>query len=438
MDKKYIFLFGLIGALIIVIVLYFVLGRTAPKATTLNFVSYNDQAKDLQDLITAFETQNQIKVNVVNKKIDNYELESLNLISTGKIDVWGLPNNWLAKHHDKLSEYKSAAIKTEAESINGYKALYPDVVVSENIINGKVYGFPLTYDPLVMFVNPALRSKASSAQNLTNEQSDLLSKNPTTWDELALQAPLITEKSGKTITQAAAALGTSDLPSGPDILTLLMLQNGTQMTTDDKTQAIFHTAQNIFGLTEFPGARALSYYASFGQTNSKNYSFSSDFSNPTRAFAEGKIAYYFDYLSKSADINLISPDFNYSVSAVPQVKETKNPVNMVRYETFSVPSTSANQKLAWKFIRFLTDEQTAKKFATKSESPVIMKNIAAETNDTNSKALLTAANWYNPDATETAKIFRAAITDVLAGKSAQTVLDGTAIQITNLLTKIKD
>ncbi len=437
MDRKYIFLIGLVGALVVILILFLLLGRKTTQTSSLNFVTYND-TKDLKDLVAAFETQNNVKVNVIKKDLASYELDSLNLISTGKIDVWGIPNNWLPKHHDKLSDYKSPAVKTAEENISGYKTLYPDVVTEENIINNKIYGFPLFYDPLVMFTNSGLRSKAGSAQNLTREQNDLLSKNPTHWDELAGQAPLITQLNGKIITQSATALGTNDLPSGPDILTLLMLQNGTLMTTDDKTQAIFHTAANLFGGPAFPGAKALEYYASFGDPEAKNYSFSSDSGEPTRAFANGKIAYYIDYLSKSADINLINPDFNYSVLSMPQVKETKNPINLVRYETFSVPNTSANQKLAWQFVRFLTDEQNAKKYASRAKQPVILKNLAEGAGDTNSKALATAASWYNPDAPETAKIFRTNIADVLAGRSAQTVLDGAAIQVTNLLTNIKD
>ncbi len=431
MDKKYIILIGALILVVIFGVLLFASNRGKNKTTELNWITYDEEEKNFADIIPAFEAANKVKVNF--KKIDpnNYEVESLNLISTGKIDVWGIPNTWLPKHHDKLA----ASPTKDIASI--YKKAYPEAISTENIIDGKVYGFPLSADSLVMFSNYNAKSKAITGREFTQEQDDFIAKVPANWDDLAELAKLITLKSNDKISVSVAGLGTDTVPSASDILTLMMLQNGTQMTSDDHLQATFHTAINKFGGESFPGAKALETYTGFANKNSSDYTFNSSLGDPLRAFAENKLIYYIDYLSKESDIKRISPELSYSIHPVPQVKETKNPVSFISYETFTVPQTSKNQLMAWKLVDFITSKENAQSYYRVSKKQPALLNTDADQSNETKIALATAGTWYNPDAQEVNKIFKEMINQVLAGASVQTALDSASIKVTELLGKIQ-
>lgn len=427
MDKRYWILGGAVIALIILGTFYILSSRKTPKASELTFLTYNEDEKNLSDYIASFEAQNNTKINFKKIEPQNYELESLNLISTGKVDIWGMPDSWLPKQHAKLAP-------STGMSVNSYQNLFPKIVSSENIINNKVYGVPLSLDTLVLFVNNSIQPKD---QELTKEEEDALSADFKSWDDLAAKSRLLTQKSGTTITQSGAALGTEDMAAAPDILTALMLQNGTQMTNTDQTQATFHTAVNVFGGDNFPGAAALDFYTSFGKNNNPNYSFSKAMGDPFKAFTDGKVAYYIDYATKESDILRLNPNLSYTIKALPQVKATKNPVNFASYETLTVPNTSKNQTLSWQFVSGLAQKENLQKYLEISKKQPALTELT-DLGNVVSQSIATAESWYNPEPTEVARIFRTAITQVVSGQKAQTALDGLAVQVTALLGKVEN
>ena len=429
MNKKYLILAIAVSALIILGIILLLSNRKEPETQVLNFVTYNEDEANLKDLIAEFEAATGAQVNFQKIDLASYEVESLNLLSTGKIDVWGLPNNWIYKHHDKLS---SASILSATD----YQSIYPAVIAQENIIDSQIYGLPLSFDSLVLFYNSSLKQRPKD-QELTDAEEEIFSKNPSNWDEFSQQVQILASAKEPTISYSPAAIGTETIPAASDILTLLMLQYGSQMTSDDNTQATFHTSVNKFGGENYPGAKALDFYTSFAKKDHPNYAFPKTIGDPLRAFGENKITYYLDFSNKESEIKLINPDLNYSILAIPQVKETKNPVNLISYETFTVPKTSVNQTLAWQFIDFLTDKKSVQKYLQKSKKHSAFLEDLAGVSEVVEKSVSSALSWANPDAIQTQRIFNQAIADVLGGQSPQTVLEGAALQVTTLLEKIK-
>jgi len=426
-DKRYWILGGAIIVLIILSTYFILNSRNNAQVKELTLVTYGEDEANLAGYISAFETANNAKINF--KKIDpqNYELESLNLLSTGKVDIWGIPSSWMPKQHAKLAPYSG-------KLITSYQSLYPEIVSKQNIINNKIYGLPLSLDTLVLFQSSDIKPKN---QDLTQAEDEILSNEPKTWDDLTAKSRLLTQKSGTTISQSGLALGTEDITNAPDILTALMLQDGAQMTNQDNTEATFHTAINTLGGESFPGATALDFYSSFAKTNNPNYSFSKTIGDPLKAFADGKVAFYIDYSAKESDITRLNPSLNYSIETLPQVKASKAPINFTSYETFTVPNTSKNQTLAWQFLAGLTNKDNLKSyFETTQKHPALVE--LADPGNVVDEAVQTAQSWYNPEPTLVAKIFRDAITQVVSGQKAQTVLDGAAVQVTTLLGKIEN
>lgn len=426
MDRKYLFLGeAVIGAIILVIVLVFSLRQKPPEQITLNWVTYNEDENNLKEILADFESQNNVKINFIKKASQDYELESLNLLATGGIDIWGIPNNWLPKQKNKLAG--------NSNDIPYYQSIYPEIVQSENIVNNKIYGLPLAADPLVLFANNELKN---NLKDLTDEERDLFKKVAKNWDDFLRQAQLLTKKNGRTITQAGAALGTASVNNASDILTALMLQNGTAMTNEAKTQATFHTALNTLGGQNYPGPAALDFYTSFGKADSPNYAFSDGLGDALTAFSQGKVAYLIDYASKEKEIKKLNSNLNYSISNLPQRKNSEKPVSLISYETFTVPNTSKHQDVAWQLLMTLTAKKNySKYYSVSKKSPLFLEQIDA--GDVAGIAILSAKSWYNPDPVKVQEIFRSAITEVLQGKSSQTALDGASLKVTALLGKLQ-
>lgn len=445
MDKRYLLLGGGVLAIIglfITVAIIFSGPKEKQETSTLNFVTYNENIDELKKVVQPFEKVNNLKVNFIKKDLANYELETLNMITTGDIDVWGIPNTWLPKHLDKLSAYNydSAKKKLDTEYLELYKDKYPTPIAEGNIFEDKVYGFPYTFDTLALFKNNAIISAFinDNTQTLSYDQRRVLEESPRNWTDLVTHSKFLTIKSGKNITQSGVALGTQTLPQASDILTLLMEQYGAQMNNDSKTEATFQTSVNKFGGPSFPAEKALAFYTSFANPAHENYAFSEEMGDPVRAFAEGKIAYYIDYVSTADEVIFLNPKLNFSISKVPQVLETKNPVGFISYETFTVPQSSPRQQLAWDLMTYLTNSETTlnenylENTGKYSALVTFFKRNNAIVEDS-----YIAQNWYNPEAKETDKILRQAITEALAGANTQTAMQAAAVKVTNLLKQLK-
>ncbi len=427
MDKRY---YILIAAIILIIVfgILLIFQNQKPETATINFVTSSEQAKSFKDIIPTYEALNNVKVNIVELDKGNYELESLNRISTGKIDVWQIPYNWLPKHSDKLSPIGIDRVT--------YDSAYPKVIGDMVTINNQIYGYPLSVDALVLYQNS--KAKSSVKKELTRQEEDILDKPVNTWENITDISKILTEKNGSNISLSGLALGTSSIPSATDILNLLMLQEGAQMTNSDHTQTTFHTAVNLFSGDAYPGAKALDFYSSFAKNTNTNYSYQESLGEVDRAFANNKIVYMIDYFSKQADLLRINPDLSYRVYDIPQLKETQNPVSWINFEALTLPNTDKNQEAAFNFINYLTDPEASKLYYEKSEKQPIINPSFEDADRVIRNAVENAGFWYNPDPIQVDQTFRAAINDVvIANKNPQTVLEGAAFRINNLLEAIR-
>lgn len=454
MNKKFIFIGAGVLILLLIVVLIVVNsgGSKKPVATgdkTLTIWGFDDPTS-FNEIIANFQKANPgYKVTYVKKDPTTYATDSLNEIAAGKgPDVWSIPNTWLPKYQDKLVPMPTDLIadkKTKKNDIEIYKTLFPAAVASDNIIGDKVYGMPLAIDTLVLYYNPTILRNTVSAYNAAHQDEDnsamsqIFSRGPQNWDDFVTMTKLITKKSGNNITQSAAALGTSaNINRATDILTLLMMQDGVKMTSDDLSTAQFHTKQNVYGGQDFPGAQALNFYAAFANPNNDLYTWNGSMTDSLHAFAEGKTAMMIDYTSAKADIKRISPSLEFNFFAVPQVKETKNLTNYASYNSYTVTKASKKPVLAWQFINSLTDTgQTSEYLSTTSQRSAKLTILKNNSSDVNATQALSAKSWYIPEPVETTQILANTIQQVNDGKNAQTAVEYAGSQVTALLQKLK-
>jgi ABC-type glycerol-3-phosphate transport system substrate-binding protein len=425
MDKKYIVLIVLGGLIVILGIVYFVfVNKPAPVTgpTELTVVSSVEEEKYLKEIIKEFEVSNNAKINFINKDVSNYETESLNMIATGDIDVWGIPNSWIYKHINKLSPYSDSSSKT----IENYNNKYPQLAVDENIYNNKIYGYPLSFDSLVLFRSQNALNAIVEANNISKDSDINLIRKIETWEDLEAQIPLLRNK----LNIGLIGAGRPEQNTTPDILSWMLLQQGTYMTNVSNNQAIFHTSANALQGPDYPGAIALNRLANFSS------SYPDNLGDPVKAFEEGKLVYLIDYSNKADQFKANNPKLEFESLSVPQLKQIKNVTDFVKYETLTVPQSSKNSILAWKFITFLQNPEYLQIHRTLSKENTFYNNNALSS-DVTYKTLENTKNWHNPDKIATDKIFINTISDTLAGKSAQTALDGAAVEVTKLLEKLQ-
>lgn len=445
--KKFIFIgLGTLAIIVLAVLAFASCNKKDNKTQEVNLVVWDltDNKQFFDRITTSYQEKNsQVKITYLKKDPKEYLNESLNEIAAGKgPDIWAIPNDWLPKYQDKLVSMPTGDLaikKTKKSDTDVYKDTYPDVVSTDNIIDDKIYGIPMTAETLKLFINSSILSDSlneyrKANNNQTNEEvSRILREGPKSWDDLVLITKIITKKNGEDISQSAIALGTdANISSAEDILTMMMLQNGAKMTSDELSTAQFQTQQNVFSGPDFPGTKALDFYTSFANPKSENYTWNGTLSDSIRAFAEGKTAMIIDYESQQTEIKRINPKASFQISNILQVKATKNPVNFASYLTYTVTKASKNPDLAWDFINFFTNSANTSTYTGITSKPSVKKSSYGQDNP-----LLTAKSWYNPDPDKVTEIFKNMIKQVNDGTAAQNSIDNAASQVTTLLQKLK-
>ena len=160
-------------------------------------------------------------------------------------------------------------------------------------------------------------------------------------------------------------------------------------------------------------------------------------SDSLHAFAQGKTAMMIDYSSQKDAIKAINSNVRFEVIPVPQITETKNPVNYASYLTFTVTKAAKNSDLAWDFVNFITGRTYASAYRTETKKVSARMDNIINASDIVSQEVTTAQSWYKPDPDKANQIFLDMIKQVNEGKNSQTAIENAASQITTLLGKLK-
>lgn len=220
------------------------------------------------------------------------------------------------------------------------KTFYP--IASSDLVSGSsIVGIPLEYDAITLYINEDIFNKAGKSP-------------PTTWDELRATSKDLTVKDDQgVITQSGVALGrTENVDHWPEILALMMLQNGVDLsnptgkTAEDALNffTVFSTVDGVWDATLPPS---------------------------TQAFAAGKLAMYFGPSWRAFEIEHQNPSLKFKTVPVPQLPKDNPKEPDITYATYwaqGVWSGSAKKAAAWEFLKFLsTQESLQKLFANESK-----------------------------------------------------------------------
>lgn len=324
-------------ALLLVAVLVFVgqrlwqsrRGVGGPGGGTITYWGLWEPAGVMEAIIADYQKDNpRVEIEYVQESPQDYRERLQSAFARGEgPDIFRFHHTWVPMLKGELTILPKEIISEED--------YYPVVTQTLKQDQG-FYGVPLMMDTLAMFVNDDIFRAAGKTP-------------PTTWEEFQQAALELTVKDSQgQIQTAGAALGTtSNVDHWPDILGLMMVQNGVDMKTVDST--IGADGRNL-------GADALTFYTMFSRAYRV---WDETLPGSTLSFAGGKLAMYFGPSWRVLNIQQANPDLNFRVLPVPQLPGTR--VAWASFWAEGVWNKSPVKDEAIKFLQYLSSPEVLQK-----------------------------------------------------------------------------
>jgi ABC-type glycerol-3-phosphate transport system substrate-binding protein len=432
-------------------------GQSGPKGqggepVELDFWSVFDDETAYRDIIKAYESRHpNVSVNYRRLRPEEYEPELVRAFAEGSgPDIFSVHNTKIAETQSLMQPMPGSVtvayletqgtlrketlyVQREEPTIT-QKALkqdFVDAVVGDVIrpyrstatseVANRIFGLPMSVDTMVMYYNKDLLNAAGIAEP------------PTTWDAFqdAVIKLTVTDPDGN-VTQSGAALGTTDnVERSSDLITLLMMQNGTVMSENNAItfgEIPEGTPDNLF-----PALDAVRFYTDFANPTKEVYTWNETLPSSFEAFVNGQAAFFFGYSYHISYILAAAPKLNYAIAKMPQIAGGRQ-VNVANYWVNSVAKNSDVSDYAWDFIQYSASADQAAKYLTKAKKPTARRGlINTQLNDENmgpfAEQVLTAQSWYKGrDAEAMEKALNDLADSVLAGQEPEDAL-ARAVQI---------
>jgi len=289
----------------------------------------------VRPVIAEFEKENpNIKVNYEKQDLTDYKQRLIARTQNEKgPDIFRYHNTW----YSALSEIL-LPLPSEVVEKSDFNSKYYNVAGQDLVQNGTVYGIPLYADTLSLYINNDLFASTQSGSTMPP---------PKTWQEFINISTALTKRDENGAIQiGGAGIGTYDnVNHAPDIISLLLAQNGVDLNNPSKNQ------EKI--------ADAIRFYTNFSRVENNVWDSTQD--NTLLAFSQGKLAMYFGYSWDYFEIKAKNPNIKMTVAPVPQLI-TDDPVNIASYWVEGVSAKTAHPKEALLFMEFLAKGETQEKF----------------------------------------------------------------------------
>ena len=390
-----------------------------------------------------------ITVNYRRLRPEEFTLELLDALAEDRgPDIVTLQNTQLGQFQSKLAALppttrmayqvtqKSLGVKQEtlvevretpSLTAGQIKNNFLDVVYDDVIRGNQIYGLPAYVDTLALFYNRDLFNNAG------------IPLPPTTWTQVQdFVSQLTFQDSAGNLIQSGIALGLADnVERYFDIISLLMMQNGAEMTRENR--AAFNVVPVGGDSSYNPGPEALRFYADFADPTKASYTWNESFPSSIDAFAAGQAAMMLGYAYHIPTLEAKRlGKLNYGIAKIPQI-EGRPPVNYANYQIYTVSNKSKYVNEAWDLIQFLTRADQVTKYLNKTGKPTALRALIneQEANDVLkpfAQQLLTTKSWYRGSNIDFAEAtFGEMITTTAAGEAPQKAASLAAEKISQAL-----
>jgi ABC-type glycerol-3-phosphate transport system substrate-binding protein len=392
-----------------------------------------------------------VTIQYTKKTFADYELDSLDsLAARNGPDIWMVRSDWMAQHVDKLAPAPHALFEEQGQSyLAGYQARFPDVVYQSGVVGREIYGLPFSVDTLVLYANRDLLNDVRRTLDNSDDPAvaggNDLRDAPVTWEDLIRYAKLLEQRDKGRITRAGVALGANNVAESADILSALMLQAGTQLTSVNRTSATFNLSQTgASGQAVTPGKEALQFFRSFSDSGSSHSTWPADFPNSVDAFKQGKVAMIVNYGFLRNQLAQDAPTLTLQLWPLPQIAGATAAIDYANFWFETVTKSSSHPDVAWDFLNFAFsqvgnyDQATGRPSPLRPNADSLPKTVVAraEAGDPLEFQKATARTWYKgrrPNKVD--GILRELIQTVVNGGELGRSLDRATEAVTALLAK---
>lgn len=396
--------------------------KQATQSVTLEYWTVFDNVDALNSLVAEYQkTRPYISVNIRQLRSDEvYTRLVEQLAEDNGPDIISVPNRSLLAYQSKLAPMPAAVkdttvlvtkstlgtntavntVDVPTVTLNQLDKEYVQTVKKDAIVEGKIYGLPLSLDTMAIYYNKDLLDRSG------------VPEPPKNWDDFQAAVKKITkyDKTTGDIVQSGAAFGAgSNIPGADDIIFSLLKQSGAEMV-DTAGQAVFNRGANE-GSKVFS---ALNFYTDYANSSRDTYSWNKNMGNALDRFVSGSVGFFFGYSYHLEQIKARAPQLNLGIMPMLQIN-SDSPINVANYWLQTVVNKSKHQNEAWNFINYLTHSSATKTYLEKTGRPTALRAyISAQNSQTDlapfSSQVLVSENWYRGKNYEAA---RKAVNDML-------------------------
>lgn len=306
-----------------------------------------------RDMFQAFEKMSEAHIGRVTYRQmeeETYREDLMTAFAEGNgPDVFMIRNAWLPSFKNLIAPAPEILF-SEKE----FRDNFVDVAVSDMVVDGEVYGVPLSVDSLALYYNKDLLNAAGIATP------------PRTWEELLQDTRLLNDvDTYGNFLQSAVAMGTAkNVNRSTDVFLTLAMQRG--LEAKRSKDGFSDTFQ--FGDPEMRSV--MDFYTQFAKTGSPYYSWNPNQHYSIDAFYEGKLAMMVNYSWHIDTIRRKNAKLDFGVAPLPQfaggqpanianywvlvVAKNKNPEVSGRPATFPVEHyDDIRIRESWQMLRYI-------------------------------------------------------------------------------------
>lgn len=188
----------------------------------------------------------------------------------------------------------------------------------------------------------------------------------------------------------------SNVNNAADILTVLMMQNGTKMASGGAATFNMPSAEEP---GYFPGEEALRFYTDFANPAKEVYSWNKNLPSAFDAFIQSKAAFYFGYASDIIKVRNAAPNLDFDLVKMPQIGTAMQEANIASYAVETVAKRTKYANEAWAFLKFATEDQNVKSYLSRAKKPTAHRSLIKDQLEDFDLApfanqVLVAQSWY--------------------------------------------
>lgn len=364
-----------------------------------------------------------VAVTYVAKPVGTFDQDVVEAIASGKgPDAVIISQDMALKYLDKIIQipFTSFSERSFTDPQKGYIQEAELFLTSTGI-----EALPFAVDPMVMYWNRNLFTNAG------------IPNPPTSWSQLYVPDGVISKINkidiNHNILKTALALGTyNNIYHAKDILSLLMLQAGSPITTKDSSGILQSALSGSNSTIVQNGATAaLSFYTQFADPAKSFYSWNTALPLSRDAFTAGDLALYFGYASELGNLYTRNPNLNFDVALMPQSQSSSAYTTFGKVYGLTILKSSQNVTATANVITVLSSSASQAIWSTVSGYPPVTRDLLAQQPaspfmSTFYTAALQSRAWLDPDPSATDTIFGDMVRFVLSGSKqpADAVQDG--------------